>query len=45
MVAEVLATTRIGYPVLMIGLHDEFDQNGKPEDLMKLYYLDTSSIA
>lgn len=26
MVVEVLATTRIGYPVLMIRLHDEFDQ-------------------
>lgn len=25
-VAEVLAITKIGYPVLMIGLHDEFDQ-------------------
>lgn len=45
MVAEVLTTTKVGYPVLMIGLHDEFDQKWQTEDLMKRYYLDTSSIA
>ena len=43
-VAEVLAPTRIGCPVLMIGLHDEFGQSGKPADLMKHYHLDACSI-
>lgn len=33
MVAEVLATIRIGYPVLMIGLHDEYDQKWKAQRL------------
>ena len=44
-VAEVLAPLGLGCKVLMIGMKDEFGQSGKPNDLMKHYHLDASSIA
>lgn len=43
-VAEVLAENGISIPFKRIGIHDVFGQSGEPEELLKIYGLDTETI-